>query len=146
VVTEAARPPLTSVDMNLQVLGGEAGASLLEMMGANRSRAYADCPVREQTRVVGHAVRAMYMASAMADLALELGDEELKCACEALWRDVTTAEMYVTGGLGPKETNEGFCLAIYPTRPPTPRLALRSRSSSGRTARSISISTGATPT
>src|SRR5574337_37392 len=65
-------------------------------------------PVREQTRMVGHAVRAMYMASAMADLALELGDEGLKRACEALWRDVTTAQMYVTGGLGPKETNEGF--------------------------------------
>jgi hypothetical protein len=65
-------------------------------------------PVREQTRVVGHAVRAMYMASAMADLALEFGDEGLRRACEALWRDVTTAQMYVTAGLGPKETNEGF--------------------------------------
>ena len=65
-------------------------------------------PVREQTRMVGHAVRAMYMASAMADLALELGDEGLRLACEALWRDVTLAQMYVTGGLGPKETNEGF--------------------------------------
>ena len=48
------------------------------------------------------------MASAMADLASELGDEALKRACEALWRDVTTAQMYVTAGLGPKETNEGF--------------------------------------
>ena len=57
---------------------------------------------------MGHAVRAMYMASAMADLASELGDEGLKRACEALWRDVTTAQMYVTAGLGPKETNEGF--------------------------------------
>ena len=65
-------------------------------------------PVREQTRVVGHAVRAMYMASAMADLASELNDSGLKRACEALWRDVTTAQMYVTAGLGPKETNEGF--------------------------------------
>jgi DUF1680 family protein len=65
-------------------------------------------PVREQTRVVGHAVRAMYMASAMADLASELNDESLKRACEALWRDVTTAQMYVTAGLGPKESNEGF--------------------------------------
>ena len=58
--------------------------------------------------MVGHAVRAMYMASGMADLALELGDDGLKRACEALWRDVTTAQMYVTAGLGPKETNEGF--------------------------------------
>ena len=65
-------------------------------------------PVREQTRVVGHAVRAMYMASAMADLAGELGDDGLKRACEVLWCDVTTAQMYVTAGLGPKETNEGF--------------------------------------
>ena len=65
-------------------------------------------PVREQTRVVGHAVRAMYMASAMADLASELSDDGLKRACEALWRDVTTGQMYVTAGLGPKETNEGF--------------------------------------
>ncbi len=65
-------------------------------------------PVREQTKMVGHAVRAMYMATAMADLALELDDAALKAACEALWRDVTTAQMYVTAGLGPKESNEGF--------------------------------------
>jgi uncharacterized protein len=65
-------------------------------------------PVREQKRMVGHAVRGMYMACAMADLAFELGDEALKRACEALWRDVTSAQMYVTAGLGPKEANEGF--------------------------------------
>ena len=65
-------------------------------------------PVREQTRMVGHAVRAMYMACGMADLASELKDESLKRACEALWRDVTTAQMYVTAGLGPRESNEGF--------------------------------------
>ena len=58
--------------------------------------------------MVGHAVRAMYMASAMADLALELDDAGLKRACEALWRDLTTAQIYVTAGLGPKESNEGF--------------------------------------
>ena len=65
-------------------------------------------PVREQTRMVGHAVRAMYMASGMADLAFELRDEGLKRACAALWRDVTTAQIYVTGGLGPEASNEGF--------------------------------------
>ena len=65
-------------------------------------------PVREQTKMVGHAVRGMYMACAMADLAFELGDAALKRACEALWRDVTTAQMYVTAGLGPSESNEGF--------------------------------------
>ena len=65
-------------------------------------------PVREQDKVVGHAVRAMYMYSAMADLAAELDDPSLRHACEVLWRDVTTTRMYVTGGFGPSASNEGF--------------------------------------
>ena len=65
-------------------------------------------PVREQDKVVGHAVRAMYMYAAMADLASDLGDDALKRACEVLWKDVTGKRMYVTAGLGPAEANEGF--------------------------------------
>ncbi len=65
-------------------------------------------PVREQDKVVGHAVRAMYMYTAMADLAAELGDAGLKRACEVLWQDVTSTRMYVTGGFGPSASNEGF--------------------------------------
>jgi uncharacterized protein len=65
-------------------------------------------PVREQTKVVGHAVRAMYMYTAMADLAAELNDADLKRACETLWRDVMDTKMYVTAGLGPSAHNEGF--------------------------------------
>ena len=65
-------------------------------------------PVRQQTKVVGHAVRAMYMYSAMADLAAEHGDDSLKAACETLWKDVTATRMYVTGGFGPSARNEGF--------------------------------------
>jgi len=65
-------------------------------------------PVREQDKVVGHAVRAMYMFAAMADLAAELGDNGLKQACEVLWHDVTSRQMYVTAGLGPSKFNEGF--------------------------------------
>jgi uncharacterized protein len=42
-------------------------------------------PVREQSRVVGHAVRAMYLYSAMADLAAETGDTTLASACQRLW-------------------------------------------------------------
>ena len=64
--------------------------------------------MREQDKVVGHAVRAMYMYTAMADLAAELGDASLKRACEMLWKDVTSKRMYVTGGLGPSASNEGF--------------------------------------
>ncbi|MCD7060593.1 glycoside hydrolase family 127 protein [Pelagibacterium xiamenense] len=65
-------------------------------------------PVREQTKVVGHAVRAMYMYAAMADLAADLDDDQLRKACETLWKDVTTTRMYVTGGFGPSASNEGF--------------------------------------
>ena len=65
-------------------------------------------PVREQDKVVGHAVRAMYMYTAMADLAAELGDAGLKKACETLWRDVMDTKMYITAGLGPSAHNEGF--------------------------------------
>jgi DUF1680 family protein len=65
-------------------------------------------PVRQQRRVVGHAVRAMYLYSAMADLAAEFADASLMGACEALWTDLTTHRLYVTGGLGPSARNEGF--------------------------------------
>ena len=65
-------------------------------------------PVREQTKVVGHAVRAMYMFSAMADLAAELNDDSLKRACEVLWADVMSSKIYITSGLGPAAANEGF--------------------------------------
>ena len=70
--------------------------------------AQAHIPVRQQTKVVGHAVRAMYMYTAMADLAADLGDAALQQACETLWNDVTTTRMYVTGGFGPSASNEGF--------------------------------------
>src|SRR5258708_2957652 len=65
-------------------------------------------PVREQDRVVGHAVRAMYLYSAMADLAGESADPSLLSACERLWADLTGKRLYVTGGLGPSAGNEGF--------------------------------------
>lgn len=65
-------------------------------------------PVRDQTKVVGHAVRAFYLYTAMADLAAEIDDAGLKHACEVLWDDVTSRRMYVTGGFGPSAHNEGF--------------------------------------
>ena len=65
-------------------------------------------PVREQERVTGHAVRAMYLYSAMADLAGETGDASLLTACERLWRHLVTRNLYLTGGIGPSSHNEGF--------------------------------------
>lgn len=68
----------------------------------------AHLPVRDQTRVVGHAVRAMYLYSGMADIATEYEDDTLTRALETLWADLTTKQMYVTGGIGPAASNEGF--------------------------------------
>jgi DUF1680 family protein len=65
-------------------------------------------PVREQERVTGHAVRAMYLYSAMADLAGETGDASLLRACERLWRHLVSRNLYITGGIGPSSHNEGF--------------------------------------
>lgn len=65
-------------------------------------------PVREQAEVVGHAVRAAYLYSAMADLAAEDGDAALLAACRRLWRHLTTRRMYVMGGIGSSRRNEGF--------------------------------------
>lgn len=65
-------------------------------------------PVREQKDAVGHAVRAVYLYTAMADLAGESGDESLKSACHALWESVTHRQMYVTGGIGSTVLGEAF--------------------------------------
>jgi DUF1680 family protein len=65
-------------------------------------------PVREQKEAVGHAVRAMFLYSAMADLVYETSDAGLWNASKALHDSVTLHRMYVTGGIGPSEYNEGF--------------------------------------
>ncbi|WIB65264.1 beta-L-arabinofuranosidase domain-containing protein [Curtobacterium sp. MCBD17_040] len=73
-----------------------------------REYSQAHRPVREQRSVVGHAVRAMYLYSAMADLARELEDQELREACEYLWDDLVSKKLYITGGLGSDRTLESF--------------------------------------
>lgn len=65
-------------------------------------------PIREQKKVVGHAVRAMYLYSAVADLAHEKGDAALLETCDRLWDNLIYRRMYLTGGIGPSRHNEGF--------------------------------------
>ena len=65
-------------------------------------------PVRQQTVVTGHAVRAMYLYSAMADVANADGDAGLLAASQRLWHSVVDERMYITGGIGPAASNEGF--------------------------------------
>ena len=65
-------------------------------------------PVLEQTEAVGHAVRAMYLYSGMADIARITKDEELYQACVRLWNNVTKKKMYITGGIGATHLGEAF--------------------------------------
>jgi len=68
----------------------------------------AHLPVREQAEVVGHAVRAMYLYSGMADVAAETGDQTLLMACRRLWGDTTKHKLYVTGAVGARHHGEAF--------------------------------------
>lgn len=68
----------------------------------------AHLPVREQKEAVGHAVRAVYLYSGMADVARLNGDERMKEACEKLWDSITQKKMYVTGGIGATHLGEAF--------------------------------------
>ncbi|HET8845612.1 MAG TPA: beta-L-arabinofuranosidase domain-containing protein [Ktedonobacteraceae bacterium] len=65
-------------------------------------------PIREQPEVVGHAVRAVYLSSALADLAREVDDESWLHVCERFWQHLSSKRIYITGGIGPSEDNEGF--------------------------------------
>ncbi|MCR5250397.1 MAG: glycoside hydrolase family 127 protein [Lachnospiraceae bacterium] len=68
----------------------------------------AHLPVRQQDEAVGHAVRAVYLYSGMADVARLTGDEELKQACRRLWDNIVNKKMYITGGIGGTHIGEAF--------------------------------------
>ncbi len=68
----------------------------------------AHVPVREQNEAVGHAVRAVYLYSGMADIARLTGDEGLYKACEKLWDSITERKLYITGGIGGTHIGESF--------------------------------------
>lgn len=68
----------------------------------------AHAPVRKQTTAEGHAVRALYLYTAMADLAGRYRDDELLRACSTLYENITEKRMYITGGIGSSGTMERF--------------------------------------
>jgi DUF1680 family protein len=64
--------------------------------------------VVDQTEAVGHAVRAMYMYSGMADVAAINGDQAYIHALDAIWQDMMKSKFYITGGIGAAGGHEGF--------------------------------------
>lgn len=65
-------------------------------------------PVREQTKAVGHAVRATYMYSGMADVSVYANDPTFRPALDSIWHNIVDTRMHITGGLGAVHGIEGF--------------------------------------
>ncbi len=65
-------------------------------------------PVQQQYEAVGHAVRATYTYSGMADVAAETHDVDYQSAVMSLWDNMVNKKYYLTGGIGSGETSEGF--------------------------------------
>ncbi len=65
-------------------------------------------PIPEQEEMVGHAVRALYMCSGMADVAALMGDSAYAAAADRLWANLVGKKLYLTGGVGSQGSGEGF--------------------------------------
>ena len=76
--------------------------------GSGRTYNQSHLKVVDQTEAVGHAVRATYMYSGMADVAALTGDVSYINAIDKIWENVTTAKIYITGGIGATGSGEAF--------------------------------------
>ncbi|WP_105614710.1 glycoside hydrolase family 127 protein [Vallitalea okinawensis] len=64
-------------------------------------------PVKDIEKVVGHAVRAMYLYTGMADVSKYV-NTDYEHALRRVWDNVVNKNLYITGGIGPSKKNEGF--------------------------------------
>ncbi|MBX2920749.1 MAG: glycoside hydrolase family 127 protein [Chitinophagaceae bacterium] len=65
-------------------------------------------PVKDQRKITGHAVRAVYLYTGAADVAAVTNDAGYITAMDSIWKDVVFRHMYITGGIGAQGKNEGF--------------------------------------
>lgn len=65
-------------------------------------------PITQQTEAIGHAVRACYLYSGVADVAALTGDQQLLQAIDAVWDNMVSKKYYVTGGIGAVPSGERF--------------------------------------
>ena len=68
--------------------------------------------MRDQDKAEGHAVRAVYLYTGMAEVASRTEDRELFEACEKLWDNIVNRQMYVTGAIGATEHGKPFLLTM----------------------------------
>jgi DUF1680 family protein len=67
-----------------------------------------DVPICDHKNIKGHAVRAAYLMSGATDVAAETQDPALLKMIDRVWRNTTRRNLYITGGIGPSASNEGF--------------------------------------
>jgi DUF1680 family protein len=86
------------------------GKFLLDCRGRHGGSDYdqTQSPVQQQYEAVGHAVRASYLFSGMADVATETHDVDYQSAVMSLWDNLINKKYSLTGGIGSGETSEGF--------------------------------------
>jgi len=81
---------------------------LLESRRGGQEYDQSHLPPEQQYEAVGHAVRAVYFYSGMADIAAETHNRDYQSAVASLWDNMVNRKYYVTGGVGSGETSEGF--------------------------------------
>ncbi|HEX2395258.1 MAG TPA: beta-L-arabinofuranosidase domain-containing protein, partial [Bacteroidales bacterium] len=86
----------------------ELAKFFLDIRGKGSEYSQDHIKVTEQTQAVGHAVRAMYMYSGMADVSAITGDMSYVNALDKIWSDLIGTKFYVTGGIGAEAGHEGF--------------------------------------
>lgn len=67
-----------------------------------------DMPIHEHTEIKGHAVRAAYLFSGVADIVGQTKDPRLHRMLDQVWKNTVFKRVFVTGGIGPSSSNEGF--------------------------------------
>lgn len=65
-------------------------------------------PILQQEEIVGHAVRAGYLYSGVADVAALTGDKAYQEALERIWKNMSSKKLFITGGIGSRPQGEGF--------------------------------------
>ena len=65
-------------------------------------------PILQQEEIVGHAVRAGYLYSGVADVAALTGDKAYFEALERIWENMSSKKLFITGGIGSRPQGEGF--------------------------------------
>ena len=65
-------------------------------------------PILRQDEIVGHAVRAGYLYSGVADVAALTGDKAYQKALERIWENMSSKKLFITGGIGSRPPGEGF--------------------------------------